>query len=201
MVVAGGGDHGPQQGPVEVDAANNRSAEHQKLQVFMGGLARIEQVPLGGIADRPVDVFARAIDAGKGFLVQQTGQAMLLRSGAQDGHRELLVVGGHVRGFEEGRDLELGGGHLVVAGFGRDPQAVHLPLHLLHEHLHPLRDGAEVVIVKLLALGRGAAVEGATCQQQVGPQWYVGAVDQEVLLLGAAAGVDRGDVGFAQQAQ
>ena len=201
MVVAGGGDHGPQQGAIHVHAADHRSAEHQKLQVFMGRLARIEQVPLGGVADRPVDVLTRTVDAGEGLLVQQAGQAMLLRRAAQQGHGELLVVGGHVGGLEERRNLKLGWGHLVVAGFGRNPQAVHLPLHLLHEDLHPLGDGAEVVVVKLLALGGGATEQGAAGQQQVWSQGHVGAVDQEVLLLGAAAGVDRGNGGFPQQAE
>ena len=88
-----------------------------------------------------------------------------------------------------------------MAGLGRDAEPVELVLHVLHEHLHPLRDGPEVVVVKLLTLGRRSAEEGAAGQQQIGPQGGVAGIDQEVLLLSAAAGVHRGDLGFAEQPQ
>ena len=201
VVVAGGGDDGPQQGAEAVHAADHRRAEDQELQVGVGGLAGIEQVALGGIADRPVHVLAAAVDAGEGLLMQQAGEAMPLGRAAEHGHRELLVVGGHVRGLEIGGDLELAGSHLVVAGLGWDAEPVELVLHVLHEHLHPLRDGPEVVVVELLTLGRRSAEEGATGQQQIGPQGVVAGIDQEVLLLGAAAGVHRGDLLFAEQPQ
>ena len=43
-----------------------------------GRVARIEQVALGGVAEREVDVLARAVDAREGLLVQQADQAVPL---------------------------------------------------------------------------------------------------------------------------
>ena len=57
------------------------------------------------------------------------------------------------------------------------------------------------MVVELLALGGRGAKQGAACEEQVGAQGDKGVVDQEILLLGAAAGVHRSDVGFTEQTQ
>ena len=78
VVVAGRRDGGAQHARVLVHGADHRAAEHQELRVLVRRVARIEQVALRGVADRPVDVLARAVDAGERLLVQQADHAVLL---------------------------------------------------------------------------------------------------------------------------
>ena len=61
-----------------MDGANHGRAEHQELRVRVRRVARIEQVALRVAAQRPVDVLARAVDAGERLFVQQAGHAVLL---------------------------------------------------------------------------------------------------------------------------
>ena len=70
-----------------------------------------------------------------------------------DLHGKLVVVGGDVRGGEDGGKLVLRGSHLVVLGFCRYAQLPELVVQLLHKGCNPGLDAAEVVIVQLLALG------------------------------------------------
>jgi hypothetical protein len=93
---------------------------------------------------------------------------------------------GQVGLLEHRSDLELAGGDLVVAGLGRDAELEELALDIDHERQHSLGDGAEVVVVELLALRRWRAEQGAAGAHQVGAGEVEVAVDQEVLLLGPA---------------
>ena len=134
----------------------------------MGGIAGIQQVALGGVAHRPVDVLARAINARKGLFVEQADKAVLFGRVAQQRHHQLLVVTGYVGSFKKGRNFKLARGHFVVAGFSRNAQAIESFLHILHEHLYSLGNGPKVVIVELLTLGRRLTKESTARQQQVG---------------------------------
>ena len=87
-----------------------------------------EQVALGGVAEREVDVLARAVDALEGLLVEQALHAVLLGDPLQRDHQQLLVVGGDVGALEHRGQLELARGDLVVAGLGRDAQLEQLAL-------------------------------------------------------------------------
>ncbi len=79
IVAAVPGYHGgPQQIGMQVNGANHCRAEHEKLGILMRVLSWLEQVAQVA-AQRPVEVLARAIDAGKRLLVQQARQAILLR--------------------------------------------------------------------------------------------------------------------------
>ena len=82
----------------------------------------------------------------------------------------------------------LGGGDLVVLGLGGDADAPELLVYLAHEGGDAGLDGAEVVVVHLLALGRHRAVEGAAGVDEVLPLLVHVALDEEVLLLGADHG-------------
>ena len=201
VVIAGGRNRGAHQRAVLVNAADDSPAEQQELHVLVGGAAGIQQVALGAVADRPVDVLTAAVDAGEGLLVQQAGEAVLFGRALEHGHDQLLVIGRDVGGLMHRSDLELARGHLVVAGLRGNTQAVELILDVLHEHLNPLGDGAEVVVVELLPLGRRRAKQAATGELQVRAERHQGVVHQEVLLLRAAAGVDRGDLGLTEQLQ
>ncbi len=107
-------------------------------------------------------------------------------------------------GLVHGRHLELAGRHLVVAGLGRDAQAPQLAVEIHHERQDPLADGAEVLVLQLLALGRRGAEQGAAGEHEVRALLGQAAVDQEVLLLGTDVGEHargRGVVEPAQDAQ
>ena len=116
-------------------------------------------------------------------------------------HQQLLVVGGDVGALEHRRDLELAGRDLVVPGLGRDAELEQLTLGVHHEAEHPLGDGAEVVVVELLALRRLGAEQRAAGVEQVGPGEEEVPVDQEVLLLGPAERHDVLGVLVAEQLQ
>ena len=201
MIVSGRRDDRAQERPEKMDASDHRAAEEQEVEIVVRGVSRVEEIPLGRVSDRPVHVLARAVDAGEGLFVEQADEAMLERGALHDRHHELLVIGGHVCGFEVGRDLELPRRDFVVVGLGGDAELEELVFEGLHEDLDAPGDGPEVVIVELLALGRRCAKEGAPRKEQVGAAVREVRVDQKVLLLGATARVERRDVGFAHQPQ
>ena len=57
------------------------------------------------------------------------------------------------RGLEDGRHLELRRCDLVMPRLGRDAQAPQLAVEIHHEREDPLADGAEILVLQLLALG------------------------------------------------
>ena len=60
-----------------------------------------------------------------------------------------------------------------------------LDLEIEHESLHARGDGSEIVILKLLVLGRFVTHQGAAGQHQVGARGVEALVDKEVFLLPA----------------
>ncbi len=78
--------------------------------------------------------------------------------------------------------------HFVVARLDRHAHLVELGLDFRHVVEHALGDGAEVLILELLALGRARPEQRAAGVDEVGPVVIEVAVDQEILLLGAAGG-------------
>ena len=109
-------------------------------------------------------------------------------------HREQVVVDGLGAGLEDGGELVLAGGNLVVLGLGRHGELPELVIELLHELVDRRADGAEVVLLKLLALDRLAPKERAAAHDEVGARCVVLLLDEEVLLLGADGGGDARDV-------
>ena len=104
------------------------------------------------VAHAPVQVLAGAVDAGERLLVQQAGEAELRRHPPQHLHRHHLVIGGDVGVLEDRRDFVLARRDLVVARLDRDADLVELALDFHHEREHAIGDGAEVVVLHLLAL-------------------------------------------------
>ncbi len=185
MIVGGKGHHGPQQVAVHVHGTNHRGTKDQKLGIILRAIARIEQIAQAA-AERPVDVFARAVDPREGLLVQQAGHAVLLGRLLQQQHRGLLMIRGQIGVFEQRSELVLRRSHFVVASFCGHAQLEHLLLGIQHEVEHAVGDHAEVVILEFLPFGRLGAVQRAAASHQVRTGKIEIAVDQEVLLLGAA---------------
>ena len=173
----------------------------QELQVFVGGVAGVQQVLPQVGADGPVVVLAGAIDAGIGLFVEQAHQAVAGGHPLHGLHGQLVLVHGQVAHGVKGGQLMLGRGHLLVLGLGGDAQLPQLPVQVVHERAHPFPDDTEVLILQLLALGGGGAEEGAAGVDQVPALEILLPVHQEVLLLGPHIGHHPGGRRVAEQAQ
>ena len=113
-------------------------------------------------------MFAAAVDALKGFLMEQAHQAMAGSHVLHHFHGELVVVRCHVGGGKNGRQLVLGGGHFVVLCLGQDPQLPQLLIQLFHKGSHPGLDGPKIVVFQFLALGRLSAKQGPPVNSRSG---------------------------------
>ncbi len=161
MIVAGAGDAHAEQPLPRVHRTDDGRAEEQELHVVVRRLARVQQVVAEIVADAPVEMLARAVDAGERLLVQQAREAVLRRRPLQDLHRHHLVIGGDVGALEDRRDLVLARRDLVVTRLDRHADLVELGFRLGHAGEHALRNRSEVLIFELLTLRRARAVERA----------------------------------------
>ena len=123
VVVGRGRDHGAQEAAELVHGADDGATEHQELRVVVRRVARVEQVALGGVAERVVDVLARAIDARERLLVKQADQAVTLGDRLQRDHHQLLVIGREVRALEDGSHFELARARLRCGASSRGRRA------------------------------------------------------------------------------
>ena len=146
-------------------------------------------------------MLAGAVDTVKGLFVEQAHQTVALGHLLHDLHGQLVVVGGHVGGGINGGQLMLGGRHLVMLGLGQDAQLPQLLVQVGHVLRHAGLDGAEVVVVHLLALGGHGTEQGAAAEHQILALVEHLAVYQEVLLLRAHGGADAFHVVIAEQGQ
>ncbi len=186
VVVAGAGDRVAQQ-PLElVDGAQHGGAEDEELDVLVRRVARVQQVVAQVVAHAPVEMLAGAVDAGKRLLVHQAREAEVRRQPPHRLHRHHLVIGGDVGVLEDRRDFVLARRDLVVPRLDRDADLVELALHFHHERKDALGDGAEVLVLELLALGRLGAEECPTGIDEVWALEVELPIDEEVLLLRAA---------------
>ena len=138
------------------------------------------------VAHRPVEVLARAVHPGKRLLVQQARQPVFRRHPLQRLHHHHLVVGGDVGVLEHRRNLILARRDFVVARLHRHAHAVELGLGLVHERHHPIRNGAEILVLEFLPLRRLGPEQRPPGVDQVGPRQVEVPVDQEIFLLGPA---------------
>ena len=157
--------------------------DEQELCVIGGAFARLEDVVSEVGHQRPVVMLAAAVHSRKGFLVQQTGHAVLRRHFAHDLHGELVLIRRHVDGGVDGSKLVLRGGDFVVLGLGKHPQLPQFLVQILHERRHAGFDRAEVVVLKFLTFGRSRAEERPARVHQVPPLHESRGVDEEILLF------------------
>ncbi len=180
-----GGAHyrGLDESVVLVNAHEGLHHEGHEAQVLLRVLAGSVEQHASVRTKAPVVVLARAVDAGERLLVQKDAEAVLARHFLHQGHEKHVVVVGDVGLLEDGSYLKLVGGDLVVARLARYRQLQGLYLQVLHERLHAVGDGAEVVVVHLLVLGRVVSHEGASCEHEVGTRRVEPFVDEEVFLF------------------
>ena len=184
VVVAGARRRHAQKLLILVDRLNNAGEEYEEAQVLHGVLARIEQVAATG-GDGPIVVLARPVDGLEGLLVLQAHQAVVAGQQLHLLHGEQVLVHRAVRLGEDGRQLVLGRGHLVVLGLRGNAERPQLVVELLHELVHCGTDGAEVMLLQFLALYRRIAEQRAAREHDVEALLVVLLGDEEVLLLGA----------------
>gem|GEM_PF-6284611 len=124
-------------------------------------------------------MLAGAVNPGKRLLVEQTLHPVLLGNSPEDGHQQLLMVGGDVGPLEHRRDLELARRYLIVPGLGGNTELEQLTLGVHHEAEHPLGHRSEVMIVEFLPLGRAATKERTAGVDQVGSREEEVPIDQD----------------------
>ena len=181
--VGGADDAGFEQSVVAIDGHERFDDERDEAEVLLRRLSRgMEQDARIG-RDAPVVVLARAVDAVEGFLVEKHTEAVVAGHALHERHEQHVVVDGQVALLEDRGQLKLVGCHLVVACLARDGQFQGLNLEVLHEGLHAVGDGAEVVVVHLLVLSALVTHQRAACEHQVGAGRVEPLVDEEVLLL------------------
>ena len=133
--------------------------------------------------------------------MEQAHHAVLGRHGLHDLHGQLVVVGGQVRGGIDGGQLMLSRCHFVVLRLGQNAQFPEFLVEFLHERRYPGLDGAEIVVIQLLALGRAGTEERPAGVDQVRTAVIERAVHQEILLLRSHAGPYTVDILIAEQMQ
>ena len=112
-------------------------------------------------------MLAATVDAGEWLFVQQADHAVFQGDLLHDLHGQLVVVGRHVHGGEDGRELVLRRRHLVMLGLRQDSELPQLAVQVLHVRGHAGLDNAEVVVFHLLAFGGAGAEEGSAREAQV----------------------------------
>ena len=130
-------------------------------------------------------MLARAVDAVEGFLVEQYAEAVIAGDTLHQRHQQHIVIDGEVALLEDGGELELVRGDLVVARLTGNGEFEGLDLEVFHKGLHAVGDGAEVVVVHLLVLRALVAHQRAARHQQVGTGGVEAFVDEEVFLFPA----------------
>src|SRR5699024_7119997 len=132
MVVACRSNHGAEQAAPAGDCADDGGAKYEKLSVSMRCVGRREQIALGGLSKRPVEVFSGAIYAAERLFVYEAHKTVFPGDAAKHHHGEGLVVGRDVRAFEERRNFVLAWRDFVVARFGRYAELEKLVFNLRH---------------------------------------------------------------------
>ncbi len=142
---------------------------------------------VGGEA--PVVVLATAIDALERLFVEQRAEAVFMGNFLHQPHQYHVVVYGQVAFLKNGSQLKLVGCHLVMAGLAGYAQLKSLCFKVFHKGLYTLGDGAKIVVVHLLVLGRVMAHQGASGQHEVGSGHIEIFVYKEIFLLPAEVGL------------
>ena len=193
MVVGGRSNAGAQKIGVRVNGADDGAQESEELQIVVRFLAWIKQIHARVGGQTPIVVLAAAVDSGERLLVNQAFKAVLARGHAQNMHAQHLMVGGNVRVFVCRRNLILTRRNFVVARLHWNAKFKQARLGVGHETNHAIWNGSKVMVIKLMALGRGRANERAASDDQVKTLVEQIAVDQKIFLFATQRGDDLRD--------
>ena len=155
----------------------------QELHIFMRCFPRIQKVNAIICGNGPVIMFSGAVHTGKGLFMKQAMKAMLTSCLFQDLHYQLVLIHGHVCFCINGCQLMLCRSHFVMLCFCCNTKLPQLFVHILHKCCDSLTDGAEVMIIHFLTLGRHSSKKGTSCKDQVFSLQVFLFIYQEVFLL------------------
>ena len=179
-----------------MDSLEHGGKENEEANVLMRclpGFEQVQPIELGRISDdrhRPVAVFSGSVDSGERFFVEDGLQTMSERDTTKRCHHELVVVDGEIRFLEVRRHLELTRRDFVVTSSDWHAELVELELCFGDATLDALRNSAEVVILELLSARGRRTDESTSAHDEVRTHSKVGAIDEEILLLGTERGED-----------
>ena len=128
VIVPGAGNRDPEQILVLVHSLDHCAQEKEKLGIFVGRSARLQEVHARIRGYRPVIVLAGAVHPGKGLFVQQARHAMLCGNGFHQLHGQLVVVACQIGCGVNGGKLMLGRSDLIVLRLCKHPQPPQLPV-------------------------------------------------------------------------
>ena len=201
MIVTGCSHGHPQQTLVIINSLNDRHQEQQKLCVFVRGFTGGEQIDAGICGNGPVIVLAAAVDTRKRLFVEQTYQIVFQGDLLHDLHGQLVMIRGNICGSENGSQLMLCRCNLVVLRLGKNTKLPQLFVQLFHVGSNSGLDGAEIVVIQLLTLGRFGAEQGSAGKDQVLTLVIHGFVDEEILLFRTDRGGHMLDIAVSEELQ
>ena len=181
-------DGGLEQSVVAVYRYQRVDYKGDKAQILFGRLSRCHKQNAGIRAERPVIVLARAVYSLEGLFVEQDTESVRTRHFPHQRHDKHVMVDSQIAFLEDGSQLELVRGHLIVAGLYRDAQFKRLDFQVLHEGCHACRDGSEVVVLELLVFRSLVSHKRPAGKQQVGAGGIQSFVYQEVFLFPSQIG-------------
>ena len=128
-------------------------------------------------------MLARSVHSLKRLFVEKAHKTMRIGGLPQNLHNEHVVVNSKVQILKHRSELKLSGSHFVVARLRGNAELPKALLHLCHKVKNPRADCAEIVIVKLLMLGRCCAKDSSPCLEKVGTLQIKLLIDKEIFLL------------------
>ena len=126
--------------------------------------------------------------------MQQYGKVVLSGNSLHQVHYQLIVVIGQIDILKNRCKLKLVGRHLIMPCLYRNTKLVAFYFQFFHECGHPRRYRTEIVVFKLLVLGRRVSHQRTPCQAQVGTRIIERRINQEILLLPSQIGINTAHV-------
>ena len=201
VVITGGCNSRAKELLIFIHTLNECRQEHHKLGVLPGGFSGAEKVSAGVGSQGPVIVLAGAVYTLEGLFVEQTDQVVLCSALFHNLHRKLVCIAGIVGIRIDGGQFVLAGSSFVVLCFGKNTQTPKLFVQVLHKVRDPGANGAKIVVIQFLTLGRQSAEQGAPGEAQVRPLCIHILGKQEIFLFCANTGGDSLCLLIAKQAQ
>ena len=183
MGVGGTHDGSLEQAVVLIYSHKSLNDEYDEAEAVLRCLAGSVEQDAGVGGKTPVVVLARTVYACERLLMKQHAEAVATCHLLHERHEQHVMVNGNVHLLEDRSQLELVGRNLVVTGLAGNAKLESLNLKILHESLHALRDGAEIMVVHLLVLCRIVSHKRTACEHEVRTSRIESLVNEEILLL------------------
>ena len=115
--------------------------------------------------------------------MQEHAEPMVTGHALHERHEQHVMIDGEVTLLEDRSQLKLVGRYLIMTCLTGDGEFQGLDLQILHEGLHTVRDGTEVVVVHLLVLRTLMTHQRTTSHQQVRTGRVESLIHEEILLF------------------